>query len=107
MNPDYEKAFGNNISSLRISKDLTQEQLSAKLQVNGCDITHSALANIEVEQRHLYLDEIKLLIEILDISYDELFIYTRELKIFQYAGAKLILYCIPTKFAIGYIILLK
>ncbi|MDE7476506.1 MAG: helix-turn-helix domain-containing protein [Lachnospiraceae bacterium] len=74
MNADYEKAFGNNIRSLRISKGLTQEQLSAKLQVNGCDITRSALAKIEVGQRHLYPDEIKLFKEVLDISYDELFV---------------------------------
>lgn len=74
MNADYEKTFGNNIRNLRISKGLTQEQLSAKLQINGCDITRSALAKIEVGQRHLYPDEIKLLKEILDTSYDELFV---------------------------------
>lgn len=74
MNASYEKAFGNNIRKLRTDKGLTQEQLSAKLQVNGCDITRSALAKIEVGQRHLYPDEIKLLKEILDITYEELFI---------------------------------
>lgn len=74
MNASYEKIFGNNIRKLRTDKGLTQEQLSAKLQVNGCDITRSALAKIEVGQRHLYPDEIKLLKEILDITYDELFI---------------------------------
>ena len=35
MNASYEKAFGNNIRKLRNGKGLTQEQLSAKLQVNG------------------------------------------------------------------------
>lgn len=74
MNSGYEKALGSNIRSLRISKNLTQEQLSAKLQINGCDITRSALAKIEAGQRHIYPDEMKLLKEILDISYDELFI---------------------------------
>lgn len=74
MNPTYQKSFGNNIRKLRKAKGLTQEQLSAKLQVNGCDITRSALAKIEVGQRHLYPDEIKLLKEILDVSYDELFV---------------------------------
>jgi transcriptional regulator with XRE-family HTH domain len=74
MNASYEKAFGNNIRKLRNGKGLTQEQLSAKLQVNGCDITRSALAKIEAGQRHLYPDEIKLLKEILDTTYDELFI---------------------------------
>jgi len=74
MNADYETLFGNNIRNLRMSKGLTQEQLSAKLQINGCDIMRSALAKIEVGQRHLYPDEIKLIKEILNVSYDELFL---------------------------------
>lgn len=74
MNADYETLFGNNIRKIRKSKNLTQEQLSAKLQVSGCDITRSALAKIEVGQRHLYPDEIKLIKEILNVSYDDLFI---------------------------------
>ena len=47
--------------------------LSARLQVNGCDITRSALAKIEVGQRHLYPDEIMLFKKLLKISYDEIF----------------------------------
>lgn len=74
MNPLYEKKFGNNIRYLRINKGMTQEQLSSKLQLHGCDITRSALAKIEVGQRHLYPDEIKQLKTILNVSYDELFI---------------------------------
>ena len=52
---------------------MTQEQLSAKLQLAGCDITRSALAKIEVGQRHIYPDEIKLLKEILETTFEELF----------------------------------
>lgn len=74
MNATYETLFGKNIRALRMSKGLTQEQLSAKLQTGGCDITRSALAKIEVGQRHLYPDEIKLIKEILGVSYDDLFI---------------------------------
>lgn len=73
MNAEYEKHFGQNIRKLRESKKITQELLSAKLQVNGCDITRSAIAKIEVGQRHVYPDEIKLIKEILDVSYDEMF----------------------------------
>lgn len=54
------------------TKKITQEQLSAKLQVNGCDITRSALAKIEVGQRHLYVDELKLIIEILNSTFEEI-----------------------------------
>ena len=74
MNYEYSKAIGRNISAIRQSKRLTQEQLSAKLQVIGCDITRSALAKIEVGQRHLYPDELKALKIVLGIRYDELFV---------------------------------
>lgn len=73
MNHETEKKIGSNIRTLREKANLTQEQLSAKLQVNGCDITRSALAKIEVGQRHLYPDEIALLKKILNVSYDEIF----------------------------------
>ncbi len=73
MNKIIETAVGNNIRLLREKKDLTQEQVAAKLQINGCDITRSAVAKIEVGQRHLYPDEIILLKKILKVEYDEIF----------------------------------
>ncbi len=72
MNVLIEKQIGQNIRRLRESAKLTQEQLSARLQVRGCDITRSALAKIEVGQRHLYPDEIILLKEILKVSYEDI-----------------------------------
>lgn len=73
MNPEYEKRFGSNIRKARENLRMTQEQVAAKLQIGGCDITRSALAKIEVGQRHVYPDEIRLLKKILCVSYDELF----------------------------------
>ncbi len=73
MNAEYEKSFGQNIRRLRESRHMTQEQLAAKLQLNGCDMTRSALAKIEVGQRHVYPDEIKLFKELLHTSFEELF----------------------------------
>ncbi len=73
MNAEYEKIFGQNIRRLRESRHMTQEQLAAKPQLNGCDITRSALAKIEVGQRHVYPDEIRLLKELLGASFEELF----------------------------------
>ena len=74
MNAAYEKALGQNIRKLRMERKLSQEQLSARMQVNGCDITRSALAKIEVGQRHIYPDELKCLRDIFAVSYDELFV---------------------------------
>ena len=73
MDSSFEKIFGNNIRIYREKAGLTQDLLSTKLQVNGCDITRSAIAKIEVGQHHIYPDEIKLIKEILNVSYDELF----------------------------------
>lgn len=72
MDFSYDKQMGSRIRLLREARHLTQEQLAAKLQVQGCDITRSALAKIEVGQRHLYAREIKLLHEILQVPYDDL-----------------------------------
>ena len=73
MNAEIEKKIGNNIRVLRERARMTQEILAAKLQLRGCDITRSAVAKIEVGQRHLYPDEIVLIKEILSVTYDEIF----------------------------------
>lgn len=73
MDSEIEKKIGQNIRYLREKSGLTQEMLSARLQTEGCDITRSALAKIEVGQRHLYPDEIILLKKLLKVSFDEIF----------------------------------
>ncbi|MBQ7099788.1 MAG: helix-turn-helix transcriptional regulator [Oscillospiraceae bacterium] len=73
MNKDIEKKIGNNIRRLREAQNMTQDTLAAKLQLSGCDITRSAVAKIEVGQRHLYPDEIILIRKILNTSYEAIF----------------------------------
>ncbi len=73
MNIETEKRIGKNIRALRERAGLTQEQLAAKLQICGCDMTRSAVAKIEVGQRHIYPDEIILIKEILKVSFEEIF----------------------------------
>ena len=73
MNHTVEKRVGNNIRILRERANMTQEVLAAKLQLSGCDITRSAVAKIEVGQRHLYPDEIILIKQILKVSYEDIF----------------------------------
>ena len=72
MNAVYEKEVGQRIKALREARHLTQEQAAAQMQLRGCDITRSALAKIEVAQRHLYPDELKALREILNTNYTDI-----------------------------------
>lgn len=73
MNKEIENTVGNNIRILREKRGMTQDLLATKLQLSGCDITRSAIAKIEVGQRHLYPDEIILIKEILGVTFDEIF----------------------------------
>ncbi len=73
MNVTVEKRIGRNIKILREKAGLTQDQMATKLQIEGCDITRSAVAKIEVGQRHLYPDEILLIKKILNVSYEDIF----------------------------------
>lgn len=73
MNEKIEKQIGNNIKKLRERAGMTQDYLATRLQLSGCDVTRSALAKIEVGQRHLYPDEIILIKQILNVTYDEIF----------------------------------
>lgn len=72
MDYAYDLVVGRQIRSVRESLGLTQEQLSARLQTRGCDITRSALAKIEAGQRHIYAIELRTLREILDVPYETL-----------------------------------
>ena len=73
MNTEIEKRIGKNIKYLREKAGITQDGLAAKLQLCGCDITRSAVAKIEVGQRHLYPDDIILIKQILNIEYEDIF----------------------------------
>lgn len=73
MDIKIEKKVGKNIRKLREAAGFTQDYVATKLQIHGCDITRSAVAKIEVGQRHLYPDEIILLKQILSASYEDIF----------------------------------
>ena len=72
MNQNYERCVGHNLRMLREEAGFTQEALATKLQLCGCDITRSALAKMEVGQRHIYPDELFLLKALLGVTYEQL-----------------------------------
>jgi len=52
---------------------MTQEELSAQLQIHGCDISRGTMAKIEAGIRHISSDELHAIKTILEITYDDFF----------------------------------
>jgi transcriptional regulator with XRE-family HTH domain len=68
----YDQLVGRQIAQMRVRRGMTQDQLAAKLQTNGCDLTRSAVAKIEAGQRHIYLYEFKIFCIALSCTYSDL-----------------------------------
>lgn len=64
---------GKKISSIRKLKELTQEQLAARLNVQGIDIDRPMISKIENQTRELLDYEIKGIAIALGVSIEELF----------------------------------
>lgn len=67
------KIVGENIRRVRKERHLTQEQLSAQLQVKGWDVSRGTLAKLEAGIRHITLDELKMIKDILNMDYGDFF----------------------------------
>ena len=72
MDMEYARRVGKIIRSLRMREKLSQEQLAAKVQLQGCDLTSSALAKIECGQRSIYPDELKAVKQALNVPVETL-----------------------------------
>ena len=73
MVTETEKKIGKNLKMLREKRGFTQEYVATKLQLGGCDVTRSSVAKIEVGQSHVYPDEIIVLKNIFNCSYEDIF----------------------------------
>jgi len=72
MDENYSAAVGKRIHILRRERHWTQEELASKLQILDCNLTRSAIAKIEVGQRHIYPDELKALQMVFQVQYEAL-----------------------------------
>jgi transcriptional regulator with XRE-family HTH domain len=66
--------IGQHLVKLRLRRRMTQEQLAAKLQINGADMSRQVVANIEARRRRVYEHQIRRLVTVLRCSFDELFL---------------------------------
>lgn len=67
------KVIGANIRRVRLSRKMTQEQLAAKLQVMEFDLSRGTVVKLESGIRHISLEELKAIKEILDMEYSDFF----------------------------------
>ena len=72
LDKEFDREMGQRIQTHRLEQHLTQGQLAARLQTQGCDLTRSAIAKIEVGQRRISGREIKNFCIALEIDYEEL-----------------------------------
>ena len=65
--------LSENLKKLRLRHNMTQEQITAKMQVEGCNISRCTYAKIETGNYNIRLSELETLQKIYNISYDEFF----------------------------------
>ncbi|MGN0431117.1 MAG: helix-turn-helix transcriptional regulator [Lachnospiraceae bacterium] len=66
--------LGNNLRRIRRGRKLTQEQVTAKLQLMGFDITRSIYSQIECGTYNIKVTELLALKEIYDTDFDDIFL---------------------------------
>ena len=69
--------IGQNVVKLRALRGLTQEQLAAKVQINGSNMTRQVIANIESGRRSVSEDQIRHLANVFRCSFDGIFLGSR------------------------------
>lgn len=65
--------LGRNIQTIRMRKNMTQEEVAAQLQLMGSMMSRSTLANIETGRRNVKASDLRALKQILDTDYSEFF----------------------------------
>ena len=65
--------IGGNIRNLRNNLKLTQEQVIAKMQLKGCNISRSSYSKIESGLCNIRISEMRALKEIFGATWDDFF----------------------------------
>lgn len=71
IRPDLD--IGHNIQALRKSAALTQDQVVAKLQLMGLNISKSTYAKLETNRMNIKVSELVAMHEIFGASYEDFF----------------------------------
>lgn len=72
-NLENRNIIGKKINTIRKLKGITQEQLTARLNVQGIDIDRTMISKIETQSREVSDFEIKAIANALGVTIEELF----------------------------------
>lgn len=64
--------YGKNIRKIRMEKNMTQMDVTIKMQIMGSSMTRGTLANIESGNRNIKASDLRYLKYLLSVEYDEL-----------------------------------
>ena len=70
MNKDL--LIGRRLKRARETLGLTQDEVAARLQTAGCDISRGTLAKIEIGMRHLQASEVEAFAKVLRMDYKDI-----------------------------------
>lgn len=73
INLENRNIIGKKINAIRKLKGITQEQLTARLNVQGIDIDRTMISKIETQTREISDFEIKAIANALGVTIEELF----------------------------------
>ena len=65
--------IGRNIQNIRMKKNMTQAEVVGQLQLMGSSMSRSTLANIESGRRNIKASDLKALLKLFDVDYEEFF----------------------------------
>lgn len=69
----HDVPIGKNIQAVRMAKNMTQMEVTEKLQLMGSMMSRSTLANIEAGRRNIKASDLKALKILFNVDYDEFF----------------------------------
>ena len=70
---DKNGSIGRNIRRLRLNAKMTQDEVAAKLQLMGCDLSRSAYSQIECGTYNIRVRELSALKRIFQVDYNAFF----------------------------------
>ena len=71
-------SIGSNIRKMRIAAGMTQEQITAKLQLAGCDISRSVYSQIECGTYSIRVSELVALKQLFNVDFNSFFMGLEE-----------------------------